>query len=165
MNVRGEIYSFSQSKAQRFIANHLDKFAWACIFIAITLAVVSQGYLSPYGIIVSILLCAIPYFYRRVQRNFAYKINLDFESHKVQLYIYKSEAIITVDFGDIKGIRVNGYIIFVLEDKKIFYNDLQNNELLSCLNKIKRIEWGPLCRLWGPSKNVREEITRSTGHP
>jgi len=131
----------------------------------IAIAIITRGYLSPYGIIIAVVLCAIPYFYRRVQRNFAYKINLDFESHKVQLYIYKSEAIITVDFGDIKGIRVNGYIIFVLEDKKIFYNDLQNNELLSCLNKIKRIEWGPLCRLWGPSKNVREEITRSTGHP
>jgi hypothetical protein len=27
------------------------------------------------------------------------------------------------------------------------------------LNKIKKIEWGPLCFLWGPNKEVRDALS------
>lgn len=153
-----EVYSFSQSSLQRFIANHLDKFVWVCIFFAIAFTIVRVGYLSPYGIIISIFLCIIPYLYGKIQQKFAYRIIVDFDSRKVRLHMHRSEAIIIADFDDIKGIRVNGYIIFVLKEKKVFYNDLRNNRLLNCLNKIMKIDWGPLCTLWGPSKNVRDAL-------
>lgn len=157
-NIGNQTCSFSQSNLQRFIANHLDKFAWVCIFVVIAFTIAKVGYLSRYGIIISIVLCIIPFLYGKLQQKFAYKIVVDFESREVRLYMHRSDAITTANFDDIKSIRVNGYIIFVLKERKVFYNDLQNNELLSCLNKISRIDWGPLCALWGPSRNVRNAL-------
>ena len=91
--------------------------------------------------------------------KFAYKIIVDFNSRKVQLHLHRSETIVTVDFDDIESIRVNGYIIFTLKERKVFYNDLQDSNLLKCLNKIKKIDWGSLCGLWGPNKNLRDTLS------
>ena len=155
-----EICSFSQSNLQRFIANHLDKFAWACIVFIIAFTIIRVGHFSIYGIILLVFLCFIPILYARIHQKFAYEIIMDFKSRKVTLHMYRSEAIITTIFDDIKSIRVNGYIIFVLKERKVFYSDLQKSELFSCLNKIMQIDWGPLCALWGPSKGVREALSR-----
>jgi hypothetical protein len=161
--VAGQTYSFSQSNLQRFIANYLDRFAWVCIFFVIAFAIARVRSLSAYGIIISILLCIIPYLYAKIQKKFAYKIVVDFESRKVRLHMHRSDAVITADFDDIKSIRVNGYIIFVLEDRRVFYNDLQNNELFDCLNRIMEIHWGFLCAIWGPRRNVRNALSGTHG--
>ena len=60
--------------------------------------------------------------------------------------MHRNESIIAADFEDIKSIRVHGYIIFALKERKVFYNDLQDNYFFNCLNKTKKIVWGPL---WG----------------
>ena len=156
--VGGKTHLFSHSNLQRFIANYLDKFAWVCIFIVIAVTILKVGCLSSYGIITLIFLCIIPYLYGKILQKVAYKIVVDFESCEVQLSMYRSDAIITTNFDGIRSIRVNGYIIFVLKERKVFYNDLQNNELLKCLNKIKKIHWGKMCALWGPSKNIRDTL-------
>ena len=153
------IFSFSQSSAKRFIANHLDKIVWICILFLLALTIEEVGYLSLYGIIILLVLCTISYLFGRFQKKFAYKIIVDFNSGKVQLHMHRREAIISVNFDDIKGIRVNGYIILTFKEMKVFYNDLQNINLLKCLNKITEIEWGFLCSIWGPSKNVRDALS------
>ena len=158
--VGGKTHLFSHSNLQRFIANYLDKFAWVCIFIVIAVTILKVGYLSSYGIIILIFLCIIPYLYGKILQKFAYKIVVDFDSREVRLYMYRSDAIITANFDDIRSIRVNGYIIFVFKERKVFYNDLQNNELLKYLNKITKIHWGSLCALWGPNKNIRDELNK-----
>ena len=154
----GETYLFSQSNLQRFIANYLDKFIWVCVFTIIAFTIAKVGYLSAYGIIVSLFLCIIPYIYGKIQQKFAHKIFIDFTSRKIQLHMHRSNAVITANFDDIKSIRVNGYIIFVLKEGKVFFNDLRNNELFNCLNKIMKIHWGSLCAIWGPSENVRDAL-------
>jgi hypothetical protein len=156
---RKGLYSFSQSSTKRFIANHLDKLVWACILFLVVFTIVKVGNLSLYGIIFLIFLCTISYFFGKIQQKFAYKIIVDFNSRMVRLYMHRNEAIIAVDFDDIKSIRVNGYIIFTLKERKVFYNDLQDSNLLKCLNKIKKIDWGPLCGLWGPNKNLRNALS------
>jgi hypothetical protein len=156
--VIGQTYSFSQSNLQRFIANYLDKFAWVCIFFAVAFGIARVKSLSAYGITIAILLCMIPYLYARIQKKFAYKIVVDFHSRKVRLHMHRSDAVIIAHFDDIKSILVNGYIIFVLKNKRVFYNDLQNNELLDCLNRIMKIHWGFLCAIWGPRKDVRNAL-------
>ena len=99
----------------------------------------------------------LTYLYGKILKKFAYKIIVDFDSSKLLLHMYRSK-IITADFEDLKSIRVNGYVIFMLEDGKVFYNDLRNKDLLACLNKIVNIRWGPLCALWGPDKEVRDSL-------
>lgn len=150
--------SFSQSNLKRYFADHLDKFAWACILIVVVYTVVNIGYLSTYGIIAVIILSIMVYIYVKIQQKFAYKILVDFESRMVWLHMHRSDAVIEVSFDDIKSIRINGYVIFVLDERKIFYNDLQNDDLFICLNKIMKIRWGPLSAIWGPSKDVRDAL-------
>jgi len=150
--------SFSQSNLQRFIANYLDRFAWASILILIVYTVFKIGYLSTYGIITVIILCAMVYIYGKIQQKFAYKMLVDFESRIVRLHMHRSNAVIEVGFDDIESIRANGYVIFVFKKRKIFYNDLKNDDLFICLNKIMKIQWGPLCVLWGPSKDIRDAL-------
>ena len=157
-NAGRETYSFSQSNLQRFIANHLDKFIWICVFTIIALTIAKVGYLSAYGIIVSLFLCMIPYLYVKFQEKFAHRIIIDFTSREIRLHMHRSNAVITADFDDIKSIRANGYIIFVLKERKIFFNDLRNNELFYCLNRIMKIDWGFLCAIWGPSEKVRDAL-------
>jgi hypothetical protein len=156
-----DICSFSQSKLQRLIANQMDKFVWACIFFIAVFAIlrfVRVGFLSTYAIIILILLFILPYVFAKLQQKFAYKIIINFDSRALHLYMHRSGAVITADFDEIENIRINGYIIFVLKNKKVFYNDLQNIELFKCLSRIKHIYWGPLCSVFGPNKNVRGEI-------
>lgn len=157
-NVSGETCSFSQSDLKRFIANYLDKFAWVCIFFIMAFTIAKVGYLSSYGIIILIFLFFITYLYGKIQQKFAYKIIVDFESNKVRLHMHRSNKVVESDFDDIKSIGVNGYVIFALKDRKVFYNDLQNYELFNCLNEITKIHWGSLCALWGPSRDVRNSI-------
>ena len=73
--------------------------------------------------------------------------------------MHRNGAIIEVAFNNISSVRVNGYIILTIEERNIFYNDLQNTNLLACLNKIKKIQWGFLCNLWGPNRSMREAIS------
>jgi hypothetical protein len=155
-----EVYSFSQPELRKFLSDHLDKIAWACILITIAYVIVSRKSVSSFAVILFILFASIPFFYSWLKKKFAYKIVIDFKSSEIQLYMYRSKRIIKAGFNDLKSIRVNGYIIILLEEEKIFYNDLQNYELFECLNKIIKLHWGPLCPLWGPNKKVRNALDK-----
>ncbi len=152
------IYSFSLPSAQRFISNYLDKIVWVLIFSLVAYIVLIVESLSLYGIISLLFLCTLPFLFGKILKKFAHKVILDFSSESAQLHMNRSNEILKFDFKDVKNIRLNGYIIFVLKAKKVFYAESQNKKLLKCLNKIKSIEWGFLCSLFGPSKNVRDEI-------
>lgn len=154
---REGIHTFSHSDFQRSIINQLDKFALFCILFLVVFSIAKTRYISAYGIISLLFLCMLTYLYGKILKKFAYKIIVDFDSSKLLLHMYRSK-IITADFEDLKSIRVNGYVIFMLEDGKVFYNDLRNKDLLACLNKIVNIRWGPLCALWGPDKEVRDSL-------
>jgi len=155
------IYSFSQSSSKRFLANYLDKIVWVCILFLIAFTILKVGYWSLYGTIILFFLCTIPILFSKIQKKFAHKIIVNFNSRKIRLHMNRSKNIVTATFDDIKNIHVNGYIIIVLKERKVFYNDLKNSNLFNCLNKIRKIEWGALCGLWGPDKNVRDELSKN----
>jgi hypothetical protein len=70
----------------------------------------------------------------------------------------RSKDVIKFSFDEIKNIRVNGYIIFTLNRKKIFFSAAPSKDVLSCLNRIKKIDWGFLCSVLGPSKELRDVL-------
>ena len=151
------IYTFSQSRANVFIADHLEKFLLVAMLILAFC--VYKGGVSPKVLIFpSIFLSILYYLFIKIHRKVAYKIILNFDSHEVRFHMHRSKEVIKVVFGDLESIRVNGYIIFVLKERKIFYNDPQNRKLLECLNKIIEIDWGFLCAIWGPAKNMRDAL-------
>jgi len=151
---------FSQPELQKFFGNNLEKFLLALGLLIILTFLIYKNNLNIIGVILALFFLGVSILgFIKIQRRFAYKIVVDFGSRKLQLHMYKSDDIITEDFDAIQKIRVNGYIIFKFHDRTIYYNDLQDINLLECLNKIKRIEWGSLCTIWGPSKSNIGKIT------
>ena len=161
--------TFSQSRLQRFLANNIEKLVLIFMLLIIFVFIISKENLNPKGLIqILLFLSILIYTFVKVQRKFAYKIVVDFESRKVRLHMHRSDAVITADFDDIKKILVNGYIVFFLKERKVFYNDLRDNELFNCLNRIMKVQWGSLCALLGPSQNVRDALmskAKNRGHP
>jgi Ca2+/Na+ antiporter len=152
-------YSFSHSAGYVFVIKHLGKFLILAILI-----IVLAAYKGNLDILVTIcailLLCLLYYCVEKLLKKSAYKINIDFKSRQLRFHMNRSEDIIYSTFDDIKNIIINFYITFLLEEKKILYNDLQNKELLNCLNKIRKLHCGPLSILFVTDKDLRESLKK-----
>lgn len=153
-------YSFAQSAGYIFAIRHLGKFLILTILI-----IVLAAYKGNLDVIVTIcailLLCLLYYCVEKVLKKSAYKINIDFKSRQLRFHMNRSGDIISSTFDDVKNIIVNFHITFLLEEKKILYNDLQNKELLTCLNNIRKIHWGPLSVLFVTDKDLRKSLKKS----
>lgn len=153
-------YTFSQPKLYQFFVNHGAKICLALLSVLFLIAMIQNkgaGYLNR-SIHIIIFISVLIYLTGRLLRKFAYKIIVDLESHNITFFMNRTEDNIKVDFDAVRDIRVNGYIIFVLNERKIFYSGKPSKEILACLNRIKRIHWGFLCVLLGPSKDVRDAL-------
>jgi len=153
-------YTFSQPKLYEFFVNHGAKICLALLSLLFLIAMIQNkgaGYLNR-SIHIIIFINVLIYLTGRLLRKFAYKIIVDLESHNIRFFMNRTEDSIKVDFDAVREIRVNGYIIFVLNERKIFYSGKPSKEILACLNQIKRIHWGFLCVLLGPSKDVRDAL-------
>jgi len=153
-------YTFSQPKLYEFFVNHGAKICLALLSLLFLIAMIQNkgaGYLNR-SIHIIIFISVLIYLTGRLLRKFAYKIIVDLESHNIRFFMNRTEDSIKVDFDAVREIRVNGYIIFVLNERKIFYSGKPSKEILACLNQIKRIHWGFLCVFLGPSKDVRDAL-------
>ena len=153
-------YTFSQQKLYQFVVKHGGKICLSLVLFMLIIAIIENkgaGHLTR-SIHVIIFLVILFYLTGRLLRKFAYKITVDLESHSIRFFMNRTEDIIIADFDAIRDISVNGYIIFVLDERKIFYSGKPSKEILICLNQIKKIHWGFLCILLGLSKDVRDAL-------
>jgi hypothetical protein len=155
-----ETYSFAHSTGYIFAIKHLGKF-----LIITLLIIVFSAYIGKLDLIVTInsilLLCLTYYCVGKLLKKSAYKINIDFKTRQLQFHMNRTEDRIYCKFDDIESIVINFHITFIFQAKKVRYNDLQNKELLNCLNKIKKIHWGPLSSLFVMDKDLRESRPKS----
>lgn len=153
-------YRFAHSAGYIFAIKHLGKFLILAILIILLAA--HKGNLDIIITICAILLlCLLYYCVEKLLKKSACKIKIDFKSRQLKFHMNRTGDIISTTFDDIKKIIVNFHITFLLEEKKILYNDIQNKELLSCLNKIRKIHWGPLSILLVTDKDLRESLKKS----
>jgi len=154
-----DIYKFSLTKDFIFVANHCGKIYLIVSSIIILLVVTfGRNSISLSGMIyVLSFLGILTYFVRNFLKKFAYKIIIDFPNKIVKLFMCQKQGTITANFDEIR-IRINGYVIFIVHESKVFYNARQNNELFDALNKIKKIEWGNWCGLLGPDEKLRKNL-------
>jgi hypothetical protein len=153
-------YTFAQPRPYQFFVNHGSKICLILLLLMFLIAMVKNkgaGYLGR-SIHIIIFISILIFLTGRLLRKFAYKITVDLKSHNIRFFMNRTENIIIADFDAIRDIRVNGYIIFALNDRKIFYSGKPSKEILTCLNQIKKIHWGFLCALLGPSKEVRNSL-------
>jgi hypothetical protein len=95
-----------------------------------------------------------------MQSKFAHKLKINFESKIVIFELYRKSGNIVINFGDIKKIKVNGYVIVEYDHDKLFVSHSNNIMLLKSLGEIKDIEWGWLCIIWGPPLRIRKEVSQ-----
>ena len=153
-----KIYSFSESESQKFVSNHLDKLVWVAVLFLFVYPLVMVGRVSIYSISFLLIICFLAWCFGRIQRKFAHNIILDFNKQKAFFHMSRGGQLVDSNFSNIREIHVNGYIIFNLKDRKIFYANSHNIVLLNSLSRISRISWGYLCNLWGPPRKIRDQI-------
>jgi hypothetical protein len=159
-NERKGVYTFSQAKSYMFIVNNGGKICLLVLLFMISIALVKKENIDSLSrsLHVIIFLCVLMYITGRFLKKFAFKIIVDFESQNIRFYMNRSTNVIVANFDDVRSLCVNGYIIFILKTRKIFYSGVPNKKILTCLRKIKKIQWGFLCALLGPSKDLRDAV-------
>jgi hypothetical protein len=116
---------------------------------------------DPDAIIIFFMLLIPYYLYRVVVGHSAHKIIVDLDRNRVAFYLYWKDEPVEIDIGTLKHVRVNGYLIFDFDNRKVLYRNIADIDLLKLMNSLKGIEWGFWCHIFGPDRKTREEITRS----
>lgn len=152
--------SWKTDMIQRVFIQHLFKFYLILFLMVASLIVLDKrinflNIASPFVVLIVFGLL-VERFYRRV----AYEINISNEDKKIQLSIYRSNKVISLNFHEIKKIAINGYLIFTTDTDKFYFGAKVENSLFQELSKIKQIQWGPLCNILGPTKSSRDEYDK-----
>jgi hypothetical protein len=155
-----EVYIFSQPKSYIFIVNNGGKISLGLLIAMISIALIKSNNMDSIfrSLQIIIFLCLLIYVTGIFLKKFAYKIIVDFKSKNIKFFINRRKDFIEFSFDEIKNIRVNGYIIFTLNRKKILFSAAPSKDILSCLNRIKKIDWGFLGAVLGPSKELRDVL-------
>ena len=154
------VYTFSKPKSYVFVVNNLGKIALGLLIFMIAIVFIKfNDTVSLFRSIHTILfLSLLIYLTERFLKKFAYKVTLDFGSQNIRFFMNRSKDFIEVSFDDIKNLRVNGYITFSYGNKKILYSGAPSEDILTCLYRIRRSDWGLLCSVLGPSKELRDVL-------
>ena len=125
-------------------------------------------YLYKYGFVGIIIICMIILFDKSVAHNIyiwsivliillfwlkfgtylkksAYKIRINSDKNEVQFFMMTNEQTVTKTINEIEEVRINLYITFYFDNKKVVYNDARNLELVENLHNYFNIEYG----IWG----------------
>lgn len=159
-NDKDWVHTFSQPQSIIFVVKHGGKMCLAFLLFMFSISLLNNGENWDFNrsVYVIIFFGVLIYLAGRFLKIFAYRILIDFKSQEIRFYMNRSEDVVTTNFDDVQRIQVNGYIIFVFAEGKVLYSGELSKEILSCLNKIVKIDWGFLCALFGPSKSLREKI-------
>jgi len=137
---------FSLPDSIKLIIKHGGKIFFVIVLFIITVALIGgRAYLNLI-VVHLILLLSLTFIVDRILRNFICDLTLDFFSRKIQFTLCRSEEIIYITFDEIKKIKINAYVTFTLNGRKLFYNGELTNNFLSCLSKVKVISWGILSK-------------------
>jgi len=134
-----DLYSISQPGIYIFVTKHLGKILLCSFLLMFMVAIVYQKefeYITRLFHIV-IVLSVIGLIVDRFLRKVAYRIIIDFHENTIEFYMCRSGEVKKYSFHLIKAISLNKYVIFVLENGKIFYNLGQNEEFKRSIDRLK----------------------------
>jgi len=158
-------YTFSQPKMDYYVINNLGKVGLVGILFVVIAFFVIGGISvlqDPAAIIIFIVLFGSYYLYRVVVGHSAHKITVDLDRNRINFYLYWKDEPVEIDIGALKHVRVNGYLIFNFDNRKVLYRNIADIDLLKLMNSLKGLEWGFWCHIFGPDRKTREEIARSS---
>ena len=137
-----DVYIFSQTekqseKAHMYFVNHLGKFGLVISLFLISLFIIDGESFNLKFILFSLIFVGfLTYLASRFHQKFAHKIIIDFGHHTFTFYIYRSSNVIIASIDEVKVKILPRHIVFLVNNKKIFYRNTEDSDLLHCLNKI-----------------------------
>lgn len=134
---RNAYYTFSLPKEFLCIINNGGVIFLSPIVFVLLRTIISEPLFLHRRLIICCALTAVLFFLNKVLRKFTFKIIFDFVTEKIQFYMLRSNEFIEINFTDIKDIQVKRYITISFNDRKIYYNGDQEEELLSCIDRTK----------------------------
>ena len=141
-------YIFERPKAEVYIVNYIDKVGLMIGVVTFIIDIlflhnikVSSKWVFGFS---AIILLSLPFEF--FGRRFAHRISVNLETNKITFSFFRHKKDITVKLEDIKDIRMNAYITFILDKRKIYYNDLVNKELVPFIEKLRPTTWSRLGR-------------------
>ena len=151
---------YRQSKDYIFIARNCEKIYAIAAILMLLIGYLSKEEISYTGLIFVVFFLGIFVFITgRHLKTITYEIILDFGATQISLRsCLRHKSFL---FDEINRISVNGNISITLQDGQKFTSSIKDENLLKDLNRIKSIEWGRLCALFGPSEEIRSSIDRS----
>jgi hypothetical protein len=141
-----KFYLFERPKAEVYIANYIDKAGLLILIITFISDIVSQQPSIKINdwilvfILIIIFMGLFEIFFRRV----AYRMSFNFDTNEITFSFFRHRKGVTAKIEDIKEIRMSAYITFMINDKKVYYNDVVNKELVAFLQKLKPTKWSRL---------------------
>jgi hypothetical protein len=76
-----------------------------------------------------------------VFRKFARTISVDVNEGIIEFDMHRNAGVVRARVSDIKTIQIGFYILFVIDNKKIFYNEVVNKDLVRFLEMLKPVVW------------------------
>lgn len=136
-----KVITFETSPIVVYIINNAEKLGIIIILIELLIYLFCQEKLRFNAIMLSIFITFIPFFILKLSsKKFAYKIVINFACNKLTLYKFNNHPPIDISFSDIKKIYIKGYIVFKLQEQKIYYNDANDQNLIYYLNMITPVQ-------------------------
>lgn len=138
-------YTFSQPKIIYYVGRGLGNALLVVILLFVSVLFVRGGFKflrDPGVMMLLFFFFGLYFFYRFYISHSIYKITVDPDSNKVAFYLYRKDKPVEVDIKALRHVRVNGYLIFEFNNKKILYNNTTDTDLLKLINSLKKIEWG-----------------------
>lgn len=148
---------FSANNIEVFIIRHTDKMGFIIMCVVFILVKFDIGTINIKNPDRILIVFSIIFFFSCLPnillRKFAYKICFDLDKSEAIFFMnYPSirKRTIIAKIEDIQRITLNFYITFEIDGKKVLYNGVKDNEMVSYLEKLKLVTW----KKWGRKINA-----------
>lgn len=162
-NIPSTVYTFSQHKSFKYLMNNIDKIFFILIILGIVFTYKNlSGQFFVDVLCLIIFLTILILISNLLIKKLVWKFSIDFNKRTILFFLCKKNDPIQLLFSEIKNIKANGPIIFHCNDRNLYYSTKEYVKTLKILNRIKPIQWGNMCNLFGPEKSIRKKIDENS---
>lgn len=158
-NEQNDSFKFSIDKGDSWFVNNIWKIGFSSIFLILLTAYLGRKNINITAISVLIVfLLGLFFLFEKYIQKYIETIHINFSNRSVEISLLRCNKTKIIPFDDIITIKVNGLVRIQTKEKTFLYKDLRNDGLFCGLNNIKKIEWGYLCKIFGPNSILRNEL-------
>jgi len=136
----------SHNSVDKKIIIYLYKFGFVGIIIMCAIILFDKSVANTINIWVIVLIILLVWLkFGSYLKKSAYKITINSDENEINFFMMKNEQTVTKNINEIEEVRINLYITFYFDNRKVVYNDARNLKLVESLQNYFNIEYG----IWG----------------